>query len=127
VRIVAKCSAAACSGTVAPVSRRVAAAAVTALLAAGCGGSSSSGGGSSGGGSSPGAKVFATAGCKTCHTLKAAGATGSVGPNLDQLQPSDKLVKKQVMNGGGGMPPFKGQLTDAQIKAVAQYVASSTK
>jgi mono/diheme cytochrome c family protein len=106
------------------VSRRVAAAAVTALLAAGCGGSSSSGGGSSGGGSSPGAKVFATAGCKTCHTLKAAGATGSVGPNLDQLQPSDKLVKKQVTNGGGGMPSFKGKLSPAQITAVAQYVSS---
>jgi mono/diheme cytochrome c family protein len=105
------------------VSRRVAAAAVVALAAAGCGGSSSSGGSSSGGGSS-GAKVFATAGCKVCHTLKAAGATGSVGPNLDQLQPSDKLVKKQVMNGGGGMPSFKGKLSPAQIDAVAQYVSS---
>ena len=105
------------------MSRRVAAAAVAALLAAGCGGSSASGGGSSGGGS-PGAKVFATAGCKTCHTLKAAGATGSVGPNLDQLKPSDKLVVKQVNNGGGGMPPFKGKLSPAQIEAVAQYVSS---
>ena len=29
---------------------------------------------------------------------------------------------EQVTNGGGGMPAFKGQLTDAQIKAVAAYV-----
>ena len=29
-----------------------------------------------------------------------------------------------MTNGGGGMPPFKGQLTAAQIKAVAQYVSS---
>jgi mono/diheme cytochrome c family protein len=108
---------------VAAVSRRIAAAAVLALLAAGCGGSSSSGGGSSGG-SSAGAKVFATAGCKTCHTLKAAGASGTVGPNLDQLKPSEALVSKQVNTGGGVMPSFKGKLTPAQIKAVAQYVSS---
>jgi mono/diheme cytochrome c family protein len=105
------------------VSRRVAAAAVLALLAAGCGGSSKSSSGSSGG-NSAGAKVFATAGCKTCHTLKAAGATGTVGPNLDQLQPSADLVIKQVNSGGGVMPSFKGKLTPAQIKAVADYVSS---
>ncbi len=105
------------------MSRRVAAAAVLALLAAGCGGKSSSSGGSSGG-SSAGAKVFATAGCKNCHTLKAAGATGTVGPSLDQLEPSAALVTKQVNTGGGVMPSFKGKLTPAQIKAVAAYVSS---
>jgi mono/diheme cytochrome c family protein len=105
------------------VSRRVAAAAVLAVLAAGCGGSSKSSSGSSGG-NSAGAKVFATAGCKTCHTLKAAGASGTVGPNLDQLQPSADLVIKQVNSGGGVMPSFKGKLTPAQIKAVADYVSS---
>jgi mono/diheme cytochrome c family protein len=30
-----------------------------------------------------------------------------------------------VINGGGGMPAFKGRLTDAQIKLVAQYVAQN--
>jgi mono/diheme cytochrome c family protein len=105
------------------VSRRVAAAAVLALLAAGCGGSSKSSSGSSGG-NSAGAKVFATAGCKTCHTLKAAGASGTVGPNLDQLQPSADLVIKQVNSGGGVMPSFKGKLTPKQIKDVADYVSS---
>ena len=105
------------------MSRRVAAAAaVLAVVAAGCGGSSKSSSGS--GGNSAGAKVFATAGCKNCHTLKAAGATGTVGPNLDQLQPSEELVVKQVNTGGGVMPSFKGKLSPAQIKAVAQYVSS---
>ena len=33
-------------------------------------------------------------------------------------------MERQVTNGGGVMPAFKGQLTDAQIKAVAQYVSS---
>ena len=31
---------------------------------------------------------------------------------------------KQVNNGGGVMPSFKGKLTPAQIKAVAAYVSS---
>jgi mono/diheme cytochrome c family protein len=47
----------------------------------------SGGGGSSGGGVTgdvnAGKAVFASAGCAGCHTLSAAGATGSVGPNLD--------------------------------------------
>jgi cbb3-type cytochrome c oxidase subunit III len=62
--------------------------------------------------------------CASCHTLKAAGATGTIGPNLDQLMPSFPVAQNQVIHGGGVMPAFKGVLTDAQIKAVAQYVAS---
>jgi mono/diheme cytochrome c family protein len=31
---------------------------------------------------------------------------------------------RQVENGGGAMPAFKGTLTDAQIQAVSKYVAS---
>ena len=48
------------------------------------------------------------AGCGGCHTLKDAGSTGTVGPNLDQLKPDDKTVEHQVENGGGPMPAFKG-------------------
>ena len=50
---------------------------------------------------------------------------GPMRPNLDTLKPSEPVVDRQVTNGGGGMPPFKGQLTAAQIKAVAQFVSSS--
>ena len=71
-----------------------------------------------------GKEVFLSAGCTGCHTLKDAGSTGTVGPNLDQAKPSQQLVIQRVTNGAGAMPPFKGQLTDAQIKAVAQYVSS---
>jgi mono/diheme cytochrome c family protein len=71
-----------------------------------------------------GKSIFASAGCTSCHTLKDAGSTGTVGPNLDQLKPSEAAVEKQVTNGGAIMPAFKGQLTPAQIKAVAEYVAS---
>jgi cbb3-type cytochrome c oxidase subunit III len=62
--------------------------------------------------------------CASCHTLKDAGATGTVGPNLDQLKPPFPIVKNQVIHGGGVMPAFKGKLTDAQITAVARYVSS---
>jgi cbb3-type cytochrome c oxidase subunit III len=62
--------------------------------------------------------------CASCHTLKDAAATGTIGPNLDQLMPPFNIVQNQVIHGGGVMPAFKGVLTDAQIRAVAQYVAS---
>jgi cytochrome c6 len=71
-----------------------------------------------------GKSVFETAGCSACHTLKDAGATGTVGPNLDQLKPSKAVVATQVTNGGGVMPSFKDKLSAAQIQAVAGYVAS---
>ena len=62
--------------------------------------------------------------CASCHTLKDAGATGTIGPNLDQLMPAVAIVMKQVTNGGQIMPAFKDVLTKAQIDAVAKYVAS---
>ena len=71
-----------------------------------------------------GKAVFASAGCTSCHTLKAAGATGTVGPNLDQVKPPYDRVVTQVTNGGGAMPAFKGQLSSQQIQNVAAYVTS---
>ncbi len=70
-----------------------------------------------------GMKVFSST-CASCHTLAAAGSTGTVGPNLDQLKPSDAVVVKQVTNGGGGMPAFGSSLSKAQIEAVAKYVST---
>ncbi len=69
-----------------------------------------------------GKQIFLTK-CGGCHTLKAAGTTGTTGPNLDLLSPPFPRVKKQVINGGSIMPAFKGVLNDAQINAVAKYVA----
>jgi cbb3-type cytochrome c oxidase subunit III len=62
--------------------------------------------------------------CAGCHTLAAAGATGTVGPNLDQLKPPFARVQKQVIHGGSIMPAFQNVLTSAQIKAVAMFVAT---
>jgi mono/diheme cytochrome c family protein len=72
-----------------------------------------------------GAAVFAEAGCNSCHTLSAAGASGTIGPNLDELRPTEEQVVAVVTNGSGAMPAFAGQLDTAEIEAVAAYVASS--
>jgi cbb3-type cytochrome c oxidase subunit III len=69
-------------------------------------------------------KDIFTANCGSCHVLKDAGTSGTLGPNLDQLKPSFEIAQKQVINGGGPMPAFKGTLTPAQITAVAKYVSS---
>ena len=72
-----------------------------------------------------GKAVFSNAGCSGCHTLKAAGSTGNIGPNLDQLKPSFDVVQHQVINGGGAMPAFKGQLSAKQIDDVSAFVSQN--
>jgi mono/diheme cytochrome c family protein len=70
-------------------------------------------------------KTIFQAECASCHTLAAAATHGTIGPNLDQLKPSEAIVKHQVEVGGGVMPAFQGKLTPAQIAAVATFVSSS--
>jgi mono/diheme cytochrome c family protein len=72
-----------------------------------------------------GAAVFKQAGCGSCHTLKAAAATGQIGPNLDNLRPGFEAVRAKVAGGGGGMPSFAGRLTPQQIRDVAAFVAKN--
>jgi mono/diheme cytochrome c family protein len=69
-------------------------------------------------------KTVFTTNCGSCHTLKEAGTTGEVGPNLDELEPDLATVEKQVENGGGGMPPFKGTLSPEEITNVATFVST---
>jgi len=78
------------------------------------------------GNTATGGKLFISEGCSGCHTLKAAHATGKVGPNLNTLKPAYAAIIKQVTNGGGVMPSFKGKLSTAQIQDVAAYVYKST-
>ncbi|MGH3126928.1 MAG: c-type cytochrome [Gaiellaceae bacterium] len=72
-----------------------------------------------------GREIF-VANCGSCHTLSDAGTSGAVGPNLDGIGLDASAVETQVRNGGGGMPAFEGQLTDAEIAAVSAYVAESS-
>jgi len=70
-------------------------------------------------------KAIFSSQCASCHTLKAAGAAGTIGPNLDQLKPSFTIAQHQIEVGGGVMPAFKGKLTQPQIDAVAKLIADS--
>jgi cbb3-type cytochrome c oxidase subunit III len=72
-------------------------------------------------------KALFTSNCAGCHTFAAAGTNGKVGPNLDQISLTADRIAEQIRNGGGGMPPFQGQLTDAQIQALANYVFENRK
>ena len=72
-----------------------------------------------------GKEVFASQGCGSCHTLSEAGASGTIGPNLDEAQPSKELVVERVTLGQGGMPSFGKTLEPQQIADVAEYVSSS--
>ena len=82
-------------------------------------------GGTAGGGGEIDAKGIFTANCAACHTLTKAGTSGMVGPNLDDLSLGAAAVEQQIRKGGGGMPPFEGQLSDAEIKALVQYLTGS--
>jgi mono/diheme cytochrome c family protein len=75
-----------------------------------------------------GKQVFESAGCVSCHTLADAGATGTVGPNLDQAKPPYALVIDRVTHGKGPMPAFgdQGILNEKQIQDVAAYVVQAT-
>jgi cytochrome c2 len=50
--------------------------------------------------------------CGVCHTLAAANAIGKVGPNLDQIQPSEALVLKTINNGCLQNAPSSGNGSD---------------
>lgn len=63
--------------------------------------------------------------CALCHTLSAAQSTGEIGPNLDELKPDRDRVSTAVKNGVGAMPPYGDSLSDAEIAAVAEYVAKA--
>jgi quinohemoprotein ethanol dehydrogenase len=73
------------------------------------------------GSAAAGATVFAQ-NCATCHGV--AGKGGNGGPDLTTIPSARDLdtVLAQVKNGGGGMPPFSGTLSEQQIADVAAYV-----
>jgi mono/diheme cytochrome c family protein len=72
--------------------------------------------------SADGEAVFASAGCGTCHIFEDAGATATIGPDLDASTKTVAEVEEQVRNGSGAMPAFEGQLSPDEISAVAEYV-----
>ena len=96
---------------------------LVAVAASACGGSGSTNAGDP----VAGKRIFVSAGCGKCHSLKAAGTSGIIGGPLDGIpHPFDDVVAR-VRDGGGGMPSFRKKLSPADIDDVAAFVAAATK
>ncbi|CDN41853.1 cytochrome c [Paenibacillus sp. P22] len=105
------------------------------LAAAACGGGSKNNGGTGNAGESTPAGNGGTttaqaeevykykSNCISCH---AADLGGGVGPNLQKIGASESAenIRHQIENGGGGMPAYKGTLSDADITALTDWLAS---
>ena len=65
--------------------------------------------------------------CANCHTLKAANAIASVGPNLDQLRPNKALVLNAIETGRaqGNGQMAAGLYTGQDAEDVANFVAKA--
>jgi hypothetical protein len=72
---------------------------------------------------SPGGDLFSKEGCASCHTLIAAGATGTVGPDLSYLNPTIAVVVSKLLSGGGGMPSYRGAFSRSQLAMFAYWVS----
>ena len=93
----------------------------------------------------PGLAVFQQFGCGGCHTLKAAGSNGTVGPDLDNLkQYATKanrgslaaFIKESIVKPGAyvapgfpnAMPPnFGTQIPPDKLNQLVQYLAGQAK
>ena len=89
-------------------------------------------------GATTGEQIFTAAGCAGCHTLSKAGATGNIGPSLNDLASSPDIkgnpedyVRESITDpdkvvaqgfNAGVMPSFDGKLTDKQVEALVQYL-----
>ncbi len=71
-----------------------------------------------------GKRLFAESGCNGCHTFKAAGSTGTQGPDLDEAQPSPAKVVRQLEHPGGLMPSFADKLSESEKRDLAAFVGA---
>jgi mono/diheme cytochrome c family protein len=87
-----------------------------------------------------GQQIFTAAGCAGCHTFAPAKSTGTIGPNLNELKTqaakmekgktAEQYVRESIEDPSAfivkgfpnAMPSFKGRLTDAQIKALVDFL-----
>lgn len=75
-----------------------------------------------------GRKLFSDYTCGACHALADAGASGSIGPSLDRNANLTKaFVITTVSDGRGAMPSFAGQMSDAEIAALAEYIVGAAR
>jgi cytochrome c2 len=86
----------------------------------------------------PGAQVFANNGCNGCHTLAAAKAGGTTGPNLDEVLPGQTaaMIEESIVNPNAkiakGYPPnvmpqnFQSLIKPSELKQLVQFLIEST-
>jgi cytochrome c oxidase subunit 2 len=94
------------------------------------------------GGAAAGKALFESNGCGGCHVFEPAGSEGNVGPPLDDLearaeaagQPLEEFVHESIVDPDdvvapgyppNVMPKTYGQLPDAQVDALVQYLTGS--
>ncbi len=82
----------------------------------------------------PGGQVFGENGCGSCHTLKAAGSTGTTGPDLDKVLPgmSAAEIKQSITDPNAKitpgyppnvMPPTFGQtISKKDLATLVQFL-----
>ena len=91
-----------------------------------------------------GKTLFESSGCGGCHTLEAAGSTGKVGPDLDNLAadaqkadqgPLDQYTFSSIKNpsayvvpgfNDGVMPNYGTQLSDKQIADLTAFLTKQS-
>jgi mono/diheme cytochrome c family protein len=86
-----------------------------------------------------GKAVFTSSGCTACHTLKAANATGTVGPDLDKTLPDKDaaFIHTSIVDPNAYIAPgyskgimpenFGTQLSSKQIDDLVAFVYQSTR
>jgi cytochrome c oxidase subunit 2 len=93
----------------------------------------------------PGLAVFQQNGCASCHTFRPAGATGKIGPDLDDLHaaaakanrgPVEKFVEESIVDPAAYIAPgftdvmphiFKSQIQPAQLTQLVKYLSQGAK
>lgn len=86
-----------------------------------------------------GAQIFDQQGCGGCHTLQAAGATGTIGPNLDDVLPerSEEEIRRSIVDPDAEASPgfetgimpgtFGDALDEKQLSALVGFLVESTQ
>jgi cytochrome c oxidase subunit II len=94
--------------------------------------------------SASGQSVFNANSCASCHTLSAAGASGTIGPDLDKLasyakqahRPLEAFVFKSIVDPDayvqsgypkGVMPHTFGELPNSQLDSLVTFLVQSAK
>jgi len=71
-----------------------------------------------------GRELFNNFSCSACHALSDAGASGAVGPTLDNPNLTRDAIVTRIEMGGGPMPAFAGQIPEADIGKLADYIVA---